>query len=154
MSNEPDVTIRNNNIALINGKTYSLLQMYDDYRVGGIFFLAVAGRVPLRYDDLAKYWKVIRQGDVYLAMSARPFSYHLIEGDGTPTDAPNWPGLRTSGDYFAFVGPTEEAVKTQVRLTLERYHSRLDPADALDAARIVRDKCGGPPAYILKAEDL
>ena len=141
-------------LAIINGKTYTLLRYYENVGLEGVFFLAVAGRVPLRASDLDDHWQVIRHGNVYLAMSARPFSYHLMAGEGTPTDAPRWPGLRTPAKYYAFVGPTEEAVKTQVRLTLERYHSRLNPERVLDHAVRVSDLCGGPPAYLLKADAL
>ena len=68
-------------------------------------------------------WRVFRSGDVYLALDCRPFSYHLMRGDGTPTDAPRWPRLKTPATYYAFVGPTEDAVQTLIRLTLERYHN-------------------------------
>jgi hypothetical protein len=52
------------------------------------------------------------------------------------------------------VGPTEEAVKTQVRLTLERYHSSRDPEAAMESALQAPDLCGGPPAYLLRASKL
>ena len=47
-------------LAIINGKTYTLLRQYQDVRMGGIFCMAVAGRTPLRADDLAEHWKVFR----------------------------------------------------------------------------------------------
>ena len=157
MANTPSITVRNGatgKVAIINGKTYTLLRWYERPALDGVFFLAVAGRVPLKPDDLAEHWKVIRSGDVYMAMNARPFSYHLIEGDNTPTDAPKWPRLKTAGDFFTFVGPTEEAARTQIRLTMERYHARLTPDEAVEQAKEVPDLCGGPPAYLLRADRL
>ncbi len=68
-------------LALINGKLYSLLAGYDDHRAGGWFFLAVAGQTPLKTDDLAEYWQVVRSGPVTLAFAQRPFSYHLAQGE-------------------------------------------------------------------------
>ncbi|MEE8390503.1 MAG: hypothetical protein V3S14_06860 [Anaerolineae bacterium] len=157
MSDNLKLTIRDSasgKLAIINGKTYSLLRLYRHTRMGGVFCLAVAGRTPLRYDDLDEHWRVFRSGSVYLALSARAFSYHLIQGEGSPTDAPRWPRLKTSASYFAFVGPTEEAVQTQIRLTLERYHSNANPETAIEAALKVSDECGGPPAYLLKSSEL
>jgi len=110
--------------------------------------------VPLKPDDLAEHWTVIRSGDVYMAMNARPFSYHLIEGDNATTDVPKWPRLKTAGDYFAFVGPTEEAARTQIQLTMERYHAKLTPDEAVERVTEVADLCGGPPAYLLRADRL
>ena len=103
-------------LAIINGKTYSLLRQYREVRMGGTFCLVVAGRTPLRADDLAEHWKVLKSGNVYLGLDCRPFSYHLIQGEGSQTDAPRWPRLKTPASYYAFVGPTEEAVQTQMRL--------------------------------------
>ena len=157
MNDTPEITVRNGatgKVAIINGKTYTLLRLYRDARLDGPFFLAVAGLVPLRSDDLADHWQVVRSGDVYLAFNARPFSYHLIEGEGTPTDAPDWPRLKTPADYYAFVGPTEEAAHTQIRLTLDRYHSQLHPDVALMRTEQVPDECGGPPAYLLNVDDV
>jgi len=62
------------------------------------------------------------------------------------------PITKTSPAYYAFVGPTEQAVQTQIRLTLERYRSRMDPETAIENAIQVPDECGGPPAYLLKAD--
>ena len=139
-------------LAIINGKTYSLLRLYQDVRMGGIFCLAVAGRTPLKADDLAEHWKVFRGGSVYMALECRPFSYHLIQGEGTQTDAPRWPRLKTPAAFYAFAGPTEDAVKTQIRITLERYHSKADAELAIERALKVEDACGGPPAYLLRSE--
>jgi hypothetical protein len=157
MANTPEITVRNGaagKVAIINGKTYSLLRHYASSTLQGVFFLAVAGRTPLKADDLAEHWRVFRSGQVTIALSARPFSYHLIEGDNTPTDAPRWPRLKTSAPYYAFVAPTESAVQTLIRLTLARYHARLDPEAALQYAKKVPDLCGGPPAYLLQATKL
>ena len=139
-------------LAVINGKTYTLLRLYQDVRMGGIFCLIVAGRTPLRTDDLAEHWKVFKSGHVHMGLDCRPFSYHLIEGEGTQTDAPRWPRLKTPAAYYAFVGASEEAVKTQIRLTLERYHSKAEPQLAIERALRVQDACGGPPAYLIRSE--
>jgi hypothetical protein len=149
-----ELTIRDSGtgkLAIINGKTYSLLRLYRHNRLGGVFCLIVAGRTPLRADDLDEHWRVFRGGDVYLALDCRPFSYHLIQGGGSTTDAPRWPRLKSPASYYAFVGPTEEAVQTQIRLTLERYRSNTDPEMAIEHAYQVPDECGGPPAYLLKS---
>ena len=152
MNDSLQLSIRNNGkFAIINGKTYSLLRLYRTTRMGGIFCLAVAGRTPLRGDDLDEHWKVFRSGDVYLALDCRPFSYHLILGEGSPTDAPRWPRLKTAAACYAFVGPTEEAVQAQIRLTLERYRSNADPERVIETATKVPDECGGPPAYLVRA---
>ena len=102
MRDELSLTIREGaggKLAIINGKTYSLLRLYRHNRMGGTFCLVVAGRTPLRADDLAEHWRVLRSGDVYLALNARPFSYHLIQGEGTATDAPRWPRLKSPASY-------------------------------------------------------
>ena len=155
MSDNLQLTIRdgaNGKLAIINGKTYTLLRLYQHRWLGGIFCLVVAGRTRLKADDLDEHWKVVRSGEVYLALSARAFSYHLIQGEGSTTDAPRWPRLKASAPYYVFVGPTEEAVQTQIRLTLERYRSRRDPERAIEKALRVQDECGGPPAYLLKSD--
>ena len=157
MSSNLQLTIRESStgkVAVINGKTYTLLRLYECDLVGGVFCLVVDGRTPLRADDLDEHWRVLRSGNVYLALNARPFSYHLIAGDGATTDAPDWPKLKASSGYYAFVGPTEEAIKTQIALTLERYRSRTTLNYALNHAYKVMDECGGPPAYLIAAEDL
>ena len=149
-----NLTVResgNGKLAIINGKTYTLLRLYRHNRLGGIFCLVVAGRTPLRADDLGEHWRVVRGGVSYLALDCRPFSYHLIQGDGSTTDAPRWPRLKSPAAFYAFVGPTEEAVQAQIRLTLERYRSKADPEMAIEHAYHVPDECGGPPAYLLKA---
>ena len=157
MSDNLPLTIRDGasgKLAIINGKTYTLLRLYKHRRMGGIFCLVVAGRTPLKADDLAEHWRVFRSGDVYLALDCRPFSYHLIQGDGSTTDAPRWPRLKSPAPYYAFVGPSEEAMQAQIRLTLERYRSQVDPEDAIESALKVYDECDGPPAYLLRATKL
>ena len=157
MSDNLALTIRDGpsgKLAIINGKTYTLLRLYQDRRLGGVFCLVVAGRTPLRADDLAEHWHVIRSGDAYLALACRPFSYHLIQGESGQTDIPRWPGLKSPPGYYAFVGPTEEAVKAQIHLTLERYRSPRDPEAIIQTALHVPDLCGGPPAYLLRASKL
>ena len=138
-------------VAIINGKTYTLLRLYRSYKLGGVFCLIVAGRTPLRADDLDEHWKVLRSGDACLALDCRPFSYHLIGGEGTPTDAPRWPRLKSPAMYYAFVGPTEDAVHTQIRLTLERYRANWDAERVIERCVKVPDECGGPPAYLVRA---
>ena len=157
MSNDLQITVRDGasgKLAIINGKTYTLLRLYQHRRLGGIFCLAVAGLTRLRADDLDDHWRVIQSGDVYLALKCRPFSYHLIQGRGTQTDVSRWPGLKAPPNYFAFVGPTENAVKAQIHLTLDRYHSSLDPEVAIDIALHAPDVCDGPPAYLIRAKKL
>jgi len=157
MANELQITIRdgaNGKLAILNGKTYALLRYYESRALDGVFFLAVAGRTPLKADDLAEHWRVFRSGHVYIAMNARPFSYQLIQGDNTPCDAPHWPKLKSAAGYYAFVAPTQDAARTLIRLTLERYHARLSPDEALQRVYEVPDLCGGPPAYIIKADKL
>ena len=157
MNSNLQLTIRDSGsgkVAILNGKTYSLLSLYRHNRLGGIFCLIVAGRTPLRADDLDDHWRVFRRGNVYLGLDCRPFSYHLIQGEGSTTDAPRWPRLKAPAAYYAFCGPTEEAVKTKVRLTLERYRSRMDPESAIESAVKVPDECGGAPAYLLNSSKL
>ena len=157
MADELQLTIRDGaggKLAIINGKTYSLLRLYQHRRLGGTFCLAVAGLTPLRADDLAEHWRVVRSGDVHLALACRPFSYHLLQGDGGQSGPPHWPGLKSPPDYYAFVGPTEDAVKAQIRLTLERYRSTSDPEAVIDTALRAPDLCGGPPAYLVRASKL
>jgi hypothetical protein len=81
-------TSRGFELTSINGKTYSLLRLYRHNRLVGVFCLIVAGRTPLRADDLDEPWRVFRGGDVYLTLDCRPFSYPLIQGGGSTTDAP------------------------------------------------------------------
>ena len=85
-------------MATINGKVYNLLALYEDWRAGGPFFLIAAGRTPLKADDLAEHWQVIRHGPVCLAFAQRPFSYHLVQGDeAEPPYGCDWPRLLASG---------------------------------------------------------
>ena len=51
--------------------------------------------------------------------------------------------------FYAFVGPTEEAVQTQIRLTLERYRRNAGPEMAIEHAYQVPDECSGPPTSLL-----
>ena len=67
-------------LALINGKLYTLLAGYDDHRAGGWFFLAVAGRTPLKADDLDQHWQVVKSGPVYPGL--RPAALQLPPGPG------------------------------------------------------------------------
>ena len=55
MAKNVPIEIRNagdGKLAIINGKTYTLLRYYENVSLEGVFFLAVAGRVPLRASDL------------------------------------------------------------------------------------------------------
>jgi len=139
-------------LALINGKLFTLLSGYDDHRAGGWFFLAVAGRTPLKADDLDQHWQVVKSGQVYLACAQRPFSYHLAAGEGAeaPHDC-DWPRFKAAPAYLAFVAPTAEAVDAQVRLALEQVRPDLDPRDVLDHAVRVPDETGrGPDALLIR----
>jgi len=139
-------------LATINGKLYTLLAGYDDHRAGGWFFLAVAGRTPLKVEDLAEHWQVVRSGPVTLAYAQRPFSYHLAQGEGAePPHGCDWPRLKAPPYHYTFVGPTPEAVETQVLLALEQYRPDLDPEEVLDRAIRVFDKAGrGPDAFLIR----
>ena len=139
-------------LATINGKQYNMLAGYDDHRAGGWFFLAVAGRTPLGADDLDQHWQVVRSDYVYLALAQRPFSYHLAQGEGSePPYGCDWPRLKAPPYHFAFVGPTEEAVESQVLLALEQYRPDLSPEDVLDRAIHVPDEAGhGPDALLIR----
>ena len=46
---------------------------------------------------------------------------------------------------------TENAVQTQIHLTLERYRSKADSEIVVEHAYHAPDKCGGAPAYLLKS---
>lgn len=142
-------------LATINGKVYNLLAGYEHDWAGGWFFLAVAGQTPLKADDLAEHWAVVRQGPISLALAQRPFSYHLAQGDDAePPYGCDWPRLKAPPAYYAFVGPTEGAVTAQVRLALEQYRpdaagNRLDAI--LRSATRVEDCAGrGPHALLVR----
>jgi hypothetical protein len=139
-------------LALINGKLYTLLAGYDDHRAGGWFFLAVAGRTPLKAEDLDQHWQVVKSGPVYLAFAQRPFSYHLAQGEGTePPYGCDWPRLKAPPYHFAFAGPTQDAVEAQILLALEQYRPDLDPNEVLDRAIRVPDEAGrGPDALLVR----
>ena len=139
-------------LALVNGKLYTLLAGYDDHRAGGWFFLAVAGRTPLKAEDLAEHWQVVKSGPVYLAFSQRPCSYHLAQGEGgEPPHGCDWPRLKAPPYHYTFVGPTKEAVEAQVLLALEQYRPDLDPEEILDRAIRVSDEAGrGPDALLIR----
>jgi hypothetical protein len=139
-------------LAMINGKLYTLLAGYDDHRAGGWFFLAVAGRTPLKADDLAEHWQVVKSGPVSLAFARRPFSYHLAQGEGTePPYGCDWPRLKAPPYHYAFVGPTQQAVEAQVLLALEQYRPDLDPEQVLDRTIRVPDETGrGPDALLVR----
>ncbi len=67
-------------LALINGKLYTLLSGYHDHRARGWFFLAVAGRTPLKADDLAEHWQMVKSGQVYLAC-AQQLSRFILQSE-------------------------------------------------------------------------
>ena len=139
-------------LAMINGKLYTLLAGYDDHHAGGWFFLAVAGRTPLKADDLAEHWQVVKSGPVTLALALRPFSYHLAQGEGSePPHGCDWPRLKAPPYHYTFVGPTQEAAEAQVLLALEQYRPDLDPEEILDRAIRVPDEAGrGPDALLIR----
>ena len=157
MANELQITIRDGahgKLAIINGKTYSLLRYYESRA-----WMACSSS-PWRGGPRSSPMTWPSTGGCSAAgtstwrCNARPFSYQLIQGDNTPTDAPHWPKLKSPAPYYAFVGPTEEAARTLIRLTLERYHAKLDADQAMAWVNEVPDLCGGPPAYLLKASRL
>lgn len=116
-------------ITTINGKTYGVLAAYKHSTYDGFFFLAVTGKVPLRADDLAEKWRVVRSGDVYFAFALRAFSYHLAQGENAEVPLGcEWPALKAPPSRYAVVGPTEESVWTQVRLLVEQFAPGKDPA--------------------------
>jgi hypothetical protein len=139
-------------LATINGKLYTLLAGYDDHRAGGWFFLAVAGRTPLKAEDLAEHWQVVKSGPVTLALAQRPFSYHLAQGEGSePPYGCDWPRLKAPPYHYTFVGPTQQAIEAQVLLALEQYRPDLDPEDVLDRAIRVPDEAGcGSDALLIR----
>ena len=139
-------------LATVNGKLYTLLAGYDDSRAGGWFFLAVAGRTPLKAEDLAEHWQVVKSGPVTLAFAQRPFSYHLAQGEGSePPYGCDWPRLKAPPYHYTFVGPTQQAVEAQVLLALEQYRPDLDPEEVLDRAIRVPDEAGrGPDALLIR----
>jgi hypothetical protein len=139
-------------LATVNGKLYTLLAGYDDSRAGGWFFLAVAGRTPLKVEDLDEHWQVVRSGPVTLAFAQRPFSYHLAQGEGSePPYGCDWPRLKAPPYHYTFVGPTPEAVESQVLLALEQYRPDLAPDEILARAIRVPDEAGrGPDALLIQ----
>jgi len=137
-------------LATINCKLYTLLAGFDDHRADGWFFLAAAGRTPLKAEDLAPYWQVVKSGPVYLAFSQRHFSYHLAADEGSePPHGCDWPRLKAPPNVYAFVGPSEQAVEAQVCLALEQYRPDLSPADVLQQAIRVADETGCRPDALL-----
>lgn len=143
-------------LVILNGKTYRLLRAYRDPALDGYFFLAVAGKTPLKADDLAEHWLVNRAGHVSIAYAARPFSYHLLdrtEWGGAPHD-PRWPAVRSGPLYYAFVGTSERAALTQLRIVLEHFCPHLDLDVVAGSARHVADECGGPRALLVAAKVL
>ena len=143
-------------LTVINGKTYNLIRHYATNLIGSFFFV-VSGVTPLKDDDIAEHWKVIRQGHIFVALSARHFSYHLLKGENAPTPD-NWPKLKALPDHLAFVGPTAEAARAQVRAVIAQFvpqHLEHVP-DIIDSGYRVNDRIttGEPYAYLIKTEDL
>ena len=139
-------------MATVNGKIYNLLALYEDWRAGGPFFVIAAGRTPLKADDLAEHWGVIHRGPLSIAFAQRPFSYHLLQGeDSEPPAGCDWPRLKASPEWYAFAGPSQTAVETQLRLVIEQYTPTTDLERALDQAEWVRDATGlGPDALLVR----
>ena len=91
-------------VVTLNGKVYTLLAGYQHHRTDGWFFLAVAGRTPLKADDLAEHWQVVKSGAVTFALAQRPFSYHLAMGEETePPYGCDWPRLKAPPGYYGLV---------------------------------------------------
>jgi hypothetical protein len=139
-------------LAMINGKLFTLLAGYEDHRAGGWFFLAVAGRTPLKNEDLDQHWQVVKSGQIYLALAQRPLSYHLAQGEGSePPHGCDWPRLKTPPYHYTFIGPTQEAVEAQILLALEQFRPDLDPNEVLECAIRVPDESGrGPDALLVR----
>ena len=139
-------------MATINGKVYNLLALYEDWRAGGPFFLIAAGRTPLKADDLAEHWGVIHRGPLSIAFAQRPFSYHLLQGEDSEAPAGcDWPRLKAPPEWYAFAGPSQAAVETQLRLVIEQYIPNTDLERALDRAERVSDATGlGPDALLVR----
>jgi hypothetical protein len=158
--NPKQIVIRENGdhaLAIINGKTFRLLRgyQYDDGANDAWLFLAVAGKTPLKADDLAENWRVIKSGDVYFAMRARAFSYHLIAGeDAEPPN--NWPRLKAGPELYAFVGPTEDAAGAQFKLAMDEYAPGKEYRSALDNDAFWLDDLAGSDvrALAIRASDL
>jgi hypothetical protein len=137
-------------IATINGKIYTLLAGYEHWKAGGWFFLAVAGRTPLKPDDLDKHWAVARSGPVTIAYAQRLFSYHLSQGEGAEVPyGVDWPKLKSPPERYAFVGVTDGAVRHQVALALDQYRPDLDLDRVLERAIRVHDEAGAGPQALL-----
>ena len=158
--NPKQIALRENGdhaLAIVNGKTFRLLRgyQYDDGANDAWLFLAVAGKTPLKADDLAENWRVVRCGDVYLAMRARAFSYHLIAGE--EREPPNdWPKLKAGPELYAFAGPTEDAARAQFRLAMDEYAPGKDGDTVLqDETFWLDDLAGsGVRALAIRASDL
>jgi len=141
-----DITIKDTpegKIAVINGKTYAFLRGYRSSLLNNSWFwLAVAGKTPLRSDDLADKWLVTRAGEVYIAYMARPFSYFLLNDEPAPDQ--HWPKFKAPPAGYAFVGPTEEAAQEQLRMVMEQYRLSRSVDELLEARSVwVRDQAGG-----------
>lgn len=143
-------------IAVINGKSYTFLRGYSYSAFSGWFWIAVAGKTRLRRDDLADHWQVVRAGDVYFALAQRPFSYHLLDDTvKTPESPRGWGRLQTAAPSFAFVAPTEEAAKAQLRLVLEQHRPTLDADQVLSRAHWAIDQAGSKvKALVIAARHL
>jgi len=143
--------VNNANLAVINGKTYTLHRAYH-YSSIGYFFIAVSGRTPLKPDDIEEHWIVERSGSTYIAFAARYFSYHLLAGENTVAPNTRWK-LKTT-THFAFVGPTEESMLQQLNLLAAQYRFKTPVSDLLEIASHAHDVTGnGPDAILIRAAE-
>jgi hypothetical protein len=146
------ISIVNSNIAVINGKTYTLHRFYKHYSVGP-FFVAVSGRAPLKPDDVDQHWIVKRSGHTYIAFALRYFSYHLLAGEHSVMPPSKRWKLKTT-THYAFVAPTQAALEQHLHLVVEQYRLKKSVEDLLSDAMRVDDAAGqGPQALLIRASD-
>lgn len=107
-------------VATINGKTYTMLEGIK--AAGDWCFLVLAGRTPLRFDDLDEHWMVLGRKGLYLAASQRVLSYHLCKGEEAERPLGcKWPNLTAQPSTYVLVGLSEDALIYQLELLKEQY---------------------------------
>jgi len=149
-------TLDGQRVAVLNGKTYGITAFFESARLDGPFAFVFGGATPLKMTDLAQGWKVISptQAKSGLALAQRPFAYYTITGDDPPE---GWPRLKAPPDYYAFIGPTEQAIRAQVGFAIAQYRPDIEDqvATLIERARRVRDACEHwPDALLIEASSL
>lgn len=143
-------------VTVLNGKSYGLTVFFESKQLDGPFAFMFGGVTPLKMTDLAQGWKVISatQAKSGLAIAQRAFAYYTIVGGDPPE---GWPRFKNPPDCYAFIGPTAQAIHTQIKLVVAQYRPDLeDSVDQLikSAAR-VEDRCGTwPDALLIEASEL